>query len=87
MVCESLRSKALILAQLARDSVAKHPIRGHHHDSKKWGHDMDDKLGNAEKESEGFINARQILHNGNVEGRTGCQGQSDKEGKQPMAER
>jgi hypothetical protein len=30
-------------------------------------------------------NARLIPHSGNVEGRTGCQGQSDEE-KQPMAE-
>jgi hypothetical protein len=31
-------------------------------------------------------NAQLILHSGNVEGRTGCQGQSDKEEKQPMVD-
>jgi hypothetical protein len=48
--------------------------------------DRDDKLGNTENESEGSANARLILHNGNVEGRTGCQDQSDREEEQPMAE-
>jgi hypothetical protein len=37
--------------QLARDFVAKHTTRGHH-DSKKQGHDMEDKLGMVENESE-----------------------------------
>jgi hypothetical protein len=68
-----------------RDSIAEHPTRGMIPISMVHD-DRDDKLGNTENESEGSANARLILYNDNVEGRTGCQDQSDKEEEQPMAE-
>ena len=75
---ESLRRE--VLARLARDPVAKHPTGGH--DSKQQGcTDRDEKLGNTKNESEGTAAGRLILHNGDVEGRTGRKTKRDEEKK------
>ena len=57
---ESMRRE--VLARLARDLVAKHPIGGHN--SKQQGRtDRDEKPGNIENKSDGSAAARLVLYN------------------------
>jgi hypothetical protein len=66
---EGLRRE--VLARLACDPVAKHRLEDMIPNSCRPHRWRFKKLGNIEDESEGSAGAQLILHNGDVEGRTG----------------